>query len=202
MWRLVLLPVMSLQSIQSTEDVRELEALVYSRALYVFARAARFGCIEYDDLVQEGWVGMLQAQQRFIAGVGNAPTLGGFAHKRVFGAMVDYVRKTVPGGRRLAGTILVESLETPILENLTLGDTLASHANPEQDAIAEERAATVQRAVGQLSARERYIITRYYVEGASQREIAEELRVGQSRVCQILARALLKLQGMLPRGLA
>ncbi len=84
-----------------------------------------------------------------------------------------------PGGRTLADRIGDD------------GDQ-AIHADLE----ASERAGALQVALGALPPRERLILSRSYFEERPLRQIAHELGVTESRVCQLRAQALARLRKM------
>jgi RNA polymerase sigma factor for flagellar operon FliA len=96
------------------------------------------------------------------------------------------------------------SMERPLAlqdgdDSLTLADTiederaLAPQAEIERN---EERAALVSALQG-LSERDRLVISLYYYEELTLREISEVLGVTESRVCQLHARALNRLRASL-----
>lgn len=63
----------------------------------------------------------------------------------------------------------------------------------------EERARLLGEAIDQLPERERVVLGLYYYDGLTLREIAEVLGVTESRVCQLHAKATLRLNGKLAR---
>jgi RNA polymerase sigma factor for flagellar operon FliA len=73
---------------------RSVESLAsyHNLVLYIFWKVSRNlpQWIERNDVMQEGWVGILQAADRYDAG--RDVKFGSFAKRRVRGAMIDYVR--------------------------------------------------------------------------------------------------------------
>ena len=64
--------------------------------------------------------------------------------------------------------------------------------------IAELKAA-LTKAIDALSDREKLVITLYYYEGLTLKEIGETLNISESRVSQIHTKAIFRLQGRLTR---
>ncbi len=82
-------------------------------------------------------------------------------------------------------------------ELLEIGDTIENRGSglePEQAALASERAAIVREAIASLSERERIVLELVHVEELQGAEIGARLGVSESRVSQILASARQKLR--------
>ncbi len=88
------------------------------------------------------------------------------------------------------------------LEGEPGGRTLADRIGDDGDQAiqagleASERAGALQAALGDLPPRERLILSRSYFEERPLRQIAEELGVTESRVCQLRAQAISRLRKM------
>jgi RNA polymerase sigma factor FliA len=86
------------------------------------------------------------------------------------------------------------SLEARVGEDATLGTTVPSTAadadNPASNLEQEDRRAALLAVLTTLTEQERQVIKLYYFEGLIMREIADQLGVTESRVCQIHARIL------------
>ncbi len=88
------------------------------------------------------------------------------------------------------------------LDEVGVADECALHElipapNPEQpgDALArEETLAELREALQSLSARDRMVLTLYFYEGLTLREIGAALRISESRASQIRTRALARLR--------
>jgi RNA polymerase sigma factor for flagellar operon FliA len=94
----------------------------------------------------------------------------------------------------------VSSLDQPLAVegSLSLSEVLPSDdETPEALCAQQESYTTLQGAVSALSDRERFIIEHYYYKGLKLREIGLLLSVTESRVCQLRASALKKLQSAL-----
>lgn len=78
---------------------------------------------------------------------------------------------------------------TPLIENLSLS------SNTAEDTFSDKQLRTaVARAVEQLPTRERSVVTMYYVERKTLREIGETLGVTESRACQIRGQGVKRLK--------
>lgn len=74
-----------------------------------------------------------------------------------------------------------------------------SAPDPVQEALESERREVLARAVERLSEKERLVITLYYHEGLTTKEIAAVLGVTPARVSQLHSKAILRLRGRLSR---
>ncbi|MBM73980.1 MAG: FliA/WhiG family RNA polymerase sigma factor [Proteobacteria bacterium] len=94
----------------------------------------------------------------------------------------------------------VTSLDQPLAADgsLSLSEVISSQEeSPEQICVKNEDHLSLKEAISQLSDRERFIIEHYYYKGLKLREIGLLLEVTESRICQLRASALRKLQGVL-----
>ena len=88
----------------------------------------------------------------------------------------------------------------PSLSSRGITGKLSDHlvGDPEQDpfssCLRSEMVALLLRAVANLSEKQRRILRLYYFETLTMKEIGARLRVGESRVCQIHAQAMLQLR--------
>ena len=157
-----------LQSLCSEKNSEALAALakrylplVKSRALYWSA-----GEGEFDDLVQEAYLGFLSAVSSFDAAVG--VSFGYFAKMCVDRALLNYKKS-------LAKTNSHQSI--PLQENLE-----AAGLDPEALAILKDDCANLKsEALEKLSAFE-YEVMSYYIGGYKMQEIAELLSVSPKSV--------------------
>jgi RNA polymerase sigma factor for flagellar operon FliA len=79
----------------------------------------------------------------------------------------------------------------------TLVDT--RHRQPEDQLAEAELREIVAAALGELAEKDRLVLTLYYYEELTLREIGKVLEVTESRVCQIHARAVMQLRGKIHR---
>lgn len=147
--------------------------LVKSRALYWSA-----GEGEYDDLVQEAYLGFLSAVSSFDSSVG--VSFGYFAKMCVDRALLNYKKA-------LAKTSSHQSI--PLHEDL-----VAAGLDPEALAILKDDCANIKtEALQKLSAFE-YEVMSYYIGGYKMQEIAEILSVSSKSVDNAVQRFRQKLR--------
>jgi RNA polymerase sigma factor for flagellar operon FliA len=81
----------------------------------------------------------------------------------------------------------------------SLGDFLADTANlnPHDDAEKKQLIELMVKGIDDLPEKERLVITLYYFEELTLKEIGEILKVSESRVCQIHSRAVFLLKDMM-----
>jgi RNA polymerase sigma factor for flagellar operon FliA len=96
---------------------------------------------------------------------------------------------------------LEEGLVDPGGETVTMGERLADPNAPDPESLSEEadRAERLQRALDGLTEQERLVVTLFYHEGLTAKEISEVLRLSQARISQIHSRAIMRLRGKLAR---
>ncbi|MGE5654463.1 MAG: FliA/WhiG family RNA polymerase sigma factor [Bacillota bacterium] len=91
---------------------------------------------------------------------------------------------------------LDETLRTDGESQIRLGETLVDHAAPSPDAevlMADEQQELAE-AILHLPERERLVLTLYYYEGLTLKEIGAVLDVSESRVCQLHTKAIARLR--------
>jgi RNA polymerase sigma factor for flagellar operon FliA len=96
----------------------------------------------------------------------------------------------------LEGLWAVEQKEGPVLSSLPDREA----PDPVEMAEWEERKEALARGIERLPERERLIITLFYYEGLTLKEIARLLGVSPGRVSQLHAQAMLRLRGSLERA--
>ncbi len=84
-------------------------------------------------------------------------------------------------------------------DKLSLVDTLedAKAKDPSKSYDVEERKTLLADAINRLPEREKIVVSLYYYEGLTLKEIGEVLGVTESRVCQMHTKAILRLKGRL-----
>ncbi|NLA27833.1 MAG: FliA/WhiG family RNA polymerase sigma factor [Firmicutes bacterium] len=86
-------------------------------------------------------------------------------------------------------------------EGITLEDLLASPGEtPESALIKKEKESALEAALEELSYREKLLLSLYYFEDLTQKEIAGIMKISIARVSQLHARAIQRLQGILAEG--
>lgn len=227
------------------ELIKKYLPLVNSIATRVFERVRSSG-ISIDELISAGYLGLLDAVNRFNPSKENSFEF--FAKLRIRGAIYDYLRsldfmgktrrkkykeilKSYDDLAKRFGRepdieevrekfnlseeefqeILIDgvisdlvSLSEPLFgngEDETLIDIVGVLEEPEEELEKEEFFKELVRAFERLDERERLVLTLYYYEGFTMKEIARMLDISESRVSQIHYRAIKKLrQHMIERG--
>ena len=80
-----------------------------------------------------------------------------------------------------------------------LGSSVDFASDPFLAAEMEERKHLLARAIGELPEREKLVVSLYYSEGLTFKEIAQVLGVTESRICQLHSKAVVRLHGKLAR---
>ncbi len=122
--------------------------------------------------------------------------------------LADALGVDVDAVARMIGEVnyITFSLDSPLSrdsddDELTLMDTTRDHGttDPLDGLEREEMLKALARAIDSLEERERLVITLYYYEDLTLKDIAEVLGVSESRVSQLHARAVLRLRTRLHR---
>lgn len=93
--------------------------------------------------------------------------------------------------------LMISSEET--VDVRPIGGTYDSLCDPERTVELAERTRFLAKAIGELPERERLVISLYYKDGLTLKEIAAVLGVTESRVCQLHSKAVIRLHGKLAR---
>lgn len=148
----------------------------------------------FDDLVQAGHVGALEARSRYREGDAHFHT---YASYRIRGAMLDYLREIDPLSRTQRKAEKAATVWTAVIPaQLNAED----YDEPSCDFEVPELPGTrqrIQKALATLTASEQYILRAEFWLDASQDEAARSLSISPSRVCQLRKRALAKLRKLL-----
>lgn len=88
-------------------------------------------------------------------------------------------------------------------DQVSLADTVedVKAKDPSQMFEVEEMKNIIASAINKLPERERIVVSLYYYEGLTMREIGEALSVTESRVCQLHTKAILRLRARLSQAL-
>jgi len=174
--------------VRSARDARIFSHRALPRILA--ARAARRApaSVDLDDLVAAGTEGLIQAAQRFDEAAG--VPFASFAQRRVQGAILDVLRAEdhlSRAGRRRAR---LEEHLPPSAARVALDDApqIAGDARdcPLEAALRSEAHESLAAAIATLPARSQQILSLYYEEELTLREIGQVFQVTESRVCQLL----------------
>lgn len=152
--------------------------------------------VDKDELISLGYMGLVEALRRYDPSRG--VPFGAFAAVRVRGAMIDWLRQLDPVSReeraRLRSSDEIASVT--LVDFACAKDQAEPGANAVDELLRQERRALLEYALGQLSERERSVVQRYFFEEQSLKSIGEELKVTESRVCQIVGAAVARLRSL------
>lgn len=87
-------------------------------------------------------------------------------------------------------------------EGLTVADRLEDPNSPDpvQEALFTERREILAKALEKLSEKERLVVTLFYYEGLTAKEIAMVMNLSVARISQLHSKAILRLRGRLSRA--
>lgn len=154
------------------------------QSLYIPRREARRWLhvpIEQEELVADGVVGLVRAAKRFDPSRGVA--FSTFALMFVRGAILDTIRaRARRNATRDGGYFDTVSLDEPTDDGRGMRYTPADpHPGPDEMVVHLERL----RLISGLPEKERYVLLRLQVDGASAEEVGEELGVSPGRVYRL-----------------
>ena len=157
--------------------------------------------IDVDDLIQSGYIALINAVQGFDAGKGTFLTLLGYTLKSAF-ADACGVRTQAQRQDPIKSPLRFESLVSGDADGLELGDTISDQRNcieeVEEAIYSGYVSKTVHKAVDDLkSQQQREVINQYYFRRKTHKEIADCLALSCSRVQQIEKEGLRSLRELL-----
>jgi RNA polymerase sigma factor (sigma-70 family) len=178
---------------ESKSDVQpvaqpDMNRVVRGLAGRVHARLPHGSGIEICDLVQAGNLGLLQATQSFEPSRG-AP-LAGYAKFRIRGEMLDMLRRSAGRDRSVSVMSRVNEDGSEWESQLPA----APESSPQHSAVRQQRAAIIGEEMRRLPARYRMVVRLRYSREMTLRQIGAELRVNESRACQLHRSALDRLK--------
>lgn len=139
---------------------------------------------EYDDLVQEGLIGLVKAAEKFNPDRGCR--FSAFAGLCIENHIRMYLR------REKKHKCCVLSLDQEICED---GSRLEEIIGVQPEAFEDIwKQDLLERAARTLSREEREMVRKYYLDGVSQAELARRYRVGQAQISKRLKRSLAKMR--------
>ena len=156
------------------------------------------GLISLSELVSEGWIALQEAKKKYVSGRRSALTT--YAHRRVAGAMQDYIYRHAPRGYRRQGGTGVP-FEWPIRGGLLTCDYDDDRNSTVDDVEHKVELAQVNKVVisRRLKARERKILIRRSA-GEPLRTLADEYGISRTRVYQIHVAAAAKVKVIVSGG--
>lgn len=142
--------------------------------------------------------GIVAAIARLESELGRAPT-----DEEVAAAMGISVQQFDELAQEVGGQAVVSLDETTEQLNgdsdIALSDTIADErvVSPEGQLESKDLREVLARAIDDLPENERLVISLYYHDGLTLKEIGKVLGVTESRVCQLHSKAILRLRGMM-----
>lgn len=115
------------------------------------------------------------------------------------GITVSKLNKLAGQANLLSLSSLDETVSTPDGELMRWGDMIQDPGSPDPLDIMEkeEGRRLLEQAIDGLGEKDRLVLSLYYQEGLTLKEIGSVLEVSESRVCQLHTRALSRLRGRL-----
>ncbi len=194
--------------------------------------------IELEDLIQSGFVGLLEAKQHYKDNMG--ASFETYASIRIRGAIIDALRKNSWGSREVlknmkriseAITKLEQLLQQqPSTEQIAteLGVSIEEYLemckqisvcsvisldlvdtdnqlpgedaeNPQEITQKDEMQARIKALLTHLPEREQLVLSLYYLEEFTFKQIGEILSLTEARICQLHSQAIAKIQTQVDR---
>lgn len=139
---------------------------------------------EYDDLVQEGMIGLMKAAEAFDPERGCR--FSAFAGFCIENSIRMYLRREKKHKR------CVLSLDQEICEDGSrLEEIIGFQPEAFEDIWKQD---LLERAAGTLGRKERELIRKYYLDGITQEELSRRYGIGQSTLSKKLKRVLAKMR--------
>jgi len=175
--------------------------------------------VEIEDLIQEGYVALLEASRSFDPASGTK--LWSYAQHRVRGAMIDFLRRDGERilsrrrrkiwraihsasqrlGRKPTSDELADELGLTQVQLDTMRRRVHEAEPPMPtpfDVVVEREAAErIRHAMDHLTARQRDDVSNYYGHGRTLQEIAEDVGLSESAVSMSLSKARMRLRSAL-----
>jgi RNA polymerase sigma factor for flagellar operon FliA len=156
-----------------------------------------------EGLISTGSAALWQASK--VYKTGRQTSLWQFAYKSVRGSMIDELRKMdhlSRDTRRKVNEHDIDHLSWALLFPCDLETTIYpdDKYDPEKTLIQQERELMGLQALDCLRDNERRVIHKYYFDDLILVDIAQELGISESRVCQIKRSALSRLRNYITNG--
>jgi len=143
--------------------------------------------IEYDDLMQEGFIGWQEAMRRWEPSRGTQPSTLGYAYAR--GHMLHYIRATLGRGPRNP-VRRPDSFE----ELVETGASIPTEPGPEEPTWRAVLHRTLHRRLAKLDPYERQTLVMHYVRGVPLYKIAALMLLSLEQVRTLQRHGLRKLR--------
>ena len=147
------------------------------------------------ELIQEGNIGLLESIERFDYKSGTAFSI--YALPRIKGSMINYLKKQPKKDKEL-------SLETPLEEDYTIGETIKSD-EPEVIEIieAKETRETIRKKINEtmdkLPEKEKQTIYMIHIMMQDPKKVAETIGVSTGTIYKYQKTAIRRMRGSLAR---
>lgn len=161
--------------------------------VYYIARSfqkSTTGGIEYDDLVQEGMVGLVKAARTFDESRGFL--FSTYAGNCIQKEILAYMKRQRKHKRSISINQDIRGFQGVPVEEI-LGYSQKEYENVWKRDLLE-------RCIRSLNQSQREIVLLYYGKGLKQKEIAKQLGISQGQVCRIIKRCLEKMRKILGGG--
>ena len=142
--------------------------------------------VEYDDLFSSGVFGLIDAIDKFD--LKRDIKFETYANTRVYGAIIDYVRKTNWKPRTVIS--MDEIIEKRNTDTLSLSDNV----HPEDIFIKIETKELLYKAISRLTEKQRTVIVLYYFKGLTDIEISKLSKTSTQNITLMRLRALKNLK--------
>lgn len=163
---------------------------------------------DLDDLIGEGFVGLMHAAQRYRPQAHGGTPFSAFARPRIHGAIVDSVRRRA-WVENTANPLddAPEGTQAPSLPYLISGPVLAGPkprgpGRPSATFRSNHLPKPLARALRELSARQRAILGAFYGDAGTLTEIAQMLHLSPAQATAEHAAALNTLRSVLVRNVS
>ncbi len=100
----------------------------------------------------------------------------------------------------LAGLEKLAPVRVLSLDDVCSDGPMARDGNPFDETAKRQLCDRLARAIAQLTERQQLVLQLYYREALTMRQVGEVLGVTESRICQVLTEATLRLRGLLGAG--
>ena len=161
--------------------------------VYYIARSfqkSTTGGIEYDDLVQEGMVGLVKAARTFDESRGFL--FSTYAGNCIQKEILAYMKRQRKHKRSISINQDIRGFQGVPVEE-ALGFCQKEYENVWKRDLLE-------RCMGVLDQNQRKIVLLYYGKGLKQTEISKQLGISQAQVCRIIKKSLEKMRKILGGG--
>jgi len=190
-------------NVQATQSSKDRETLIVSHLPLVKFLAGVLSrqlprSVEKDDLISAGYIGLIEAADRFDANAG--VSFSAFARLRIRGAMLDFLREQDPVGRIERSKLDLSGEAGPVHIPVSSDEhfeLIAPVVDIDNQIDVQCRLGLVRNALQQLTSARQEILASLFDAELSAREIAARLGITVERVWHLRHTALIKLRKML-----